>query len=137
MLGGNQGMMREDGFRGENMNDENNDNNEEEWIEKTVDCPDCSKGRTEHWKPNKSGKHPWKHHLPCTTCKGNYQSHVWQPKYCQIFNCDNLAKNKCDGYFCERNGWVCDEHWAEEDIGFSIGGYVCITCFHEVGSGGH
>ena len=26
----------------------------EEWIEKTVICPDCVRGRTVHWKENKS-----------------------------------------------------------------------------------
>ena len=27
-----------------------NNENEEEWIEMTVECPDCTKGRVAHWK---------------------------------------------------------------------------------------
>lgn len=109
----------------------------EEWIEKTVICPDCVRGRTVHWKENKSGKHPWRYHLPCTTCKGHYESVISQPKYCQIDDCDGLVEHKCTGYLCMGDGWVCAAHWLEEDIGFSQTGFACITCWHEVGSGGH
>ena len=111
--------------------------NKEEWIEKIVTCPDCVKVRTEHWKENKSGKPAWKYHLPCNTCNGQYEKTVQQPKYCQIDDCNSLAEYQCNGYFCMGLGWVCANHWKEENIGFSDSGYACISCWHEVGSGGH
>jgi len=55
----------------------------------------------------------------------------------QIPDCESSAKHKCGGVFCSANGWVCAEHWVEENIGYSQKGYVCINCWHEVGSGGH
>jgi hypothetical protein len=131
------------GKRGDEMNEEEKKNEERkdeeknEWIEKIVLCPDCKRGRTEHWRPNGRGKHPWKFHLPCQTCKGDYQTMRYQPKFCERKDCNNLAEHKCDGVFCEGNGWVCADHWYEEEIGFSATGYACVTCWHEVGSGGH
>jgi DNA-directed RNA polymerase subunit RPC12/RpoP len=113
------------------------DENEEEWIEVAIECPDCVKGRIVQWMPRKSGKPPWRYHMPCETCKGDYESIVYQPKYCQIPDCGSIAKHKCDGVFCFANGWVCSEHWVEENIGYSQKGYVCINCWEEVGSGGH
>lgn len=111
--------------------------NEDDWIEMTVECPDCTKGRVAHWKQSRTGKHPWRYHLPCGTCKGNYATTRWQPKSCQIEGCDEPANHKCSGVFCAANGWVCEGHWKEEHIGYSEKGYVCINCWHEVGSGGH
>ena len=35
--------------------------NEEEWIEITVECPDCIQGRVAHWKDSRTGKHPWRY----------------------------------------------------------------------------
>ena len=40
----------------------------EEWIEKIVICPDCVKGRIQHWKERKSGKPAWRYHIPCRSC---------------------------------------------------------------------
>lgn len=114
-----------------------NNENEEEWIEMTVVCPDCIQGRVAYWKDSRTGKHPWRYHLPCETCKGNYSTTRWQPTFCQIEGCEEPAKEKCTGVFCSANGWVCEEHWKEENIGYSERGYVCINCWHEVGSGGH
>ena len=114
-----------------------NNENEEEWIEMTVECPDCTKGRVTHWKKSRADQHPWRYHLPCETCKGNYATTRWQPKVCQIEGCEEPANHKCSGVFCTANGWVCKEHWKEENIGYSTGGFVCINCWHEVGSGGH
>ena len=115
------------------MSDEEN----EEWIERTVVCPDCDRGRVAHWKERKSGKPAWRYHLPCTTCGGQYESVICQPKYCEIEGCSNLAEHQCQGHMCVGNGWVCGDHWVEESIGFSPSGFACITCWHEVGSGGH
>jgi len=108
----------EDGYRGEKMKNKENEKKEEEWIEKTVECPDCNKGRTVHWKEHKSGKPPWRHHFPCATCKGDYQTKVWQPKYCQIIDCNNHATIQCGEVNFGARSWVCDEHWKEDDVGF-------------------
>ena len=129
----NQRQKKEDGNRGDKMKD----GDKTEWIEKIVECPDCKKGRTEHWKERKSGKPPWRYHFPCQTCNGDYQTTIWQPKFCAMENCNNPAAQYCGGVMCVGNGWVCVDHWREENIGYSIAGYVCITCWHEVGSGGH
>ena len=109
----------------------------EEWIEKIVICPDCVKGRIQHWKERKSGKPAWRYHIPCRTCNGEFETIVHQPKFCQIDDCSLPAEHKCTGYFCKGEGWVCDTHWKQEEIGFSDSGYACISCWHEVGSGGH
>ncbi len=111
--------------------------NDEEWIEKIEICPDCVGGRTEHWKECNSCKSGWKYHLPCTTCNGQYETKTYHPKFCQIDNCKNDVAHKCNGVFCSGNGWVCEIHWKEENIGFSDNGFACINCWEEVGSGGH
>ena len=133
----NQVKLTEGGNRGEKMKNEKSEELNEEWIEVSIECPDCVNGRREYWKERKSGKPPWKYHLPCETCKGHYLKIVHQPKYCQIPNCVQDAKHKCGGVFCSKNGWVCSEHWIQEDIGYSEKGYVCTNCWNEVGSGGH
>ena len=33
----------------EKKNEERNEDEKNEWIEKTVLCPDCKRGRTVHW----------------------------------------------------------------------------------------
>tara|TARA_X000001036_G_scaffold435934_1_gene478136 strand:- start:1175 stop:1681 length:507 start_codon:yes stop_codon:yes gene_type:complete len=109
----------------------------EEWIEKIVICPDCVEGRMQHWKEIKSVKPAWRYHIPCSTCNGQFETIVHQPKFCQIDDCSLPAEHKCEGYFCKGEGWVCETHWKQEDIGFSDTGYACISCWHEVGSGGH
>tara|TARA_B100001996_G_C18318720_1_gene461676 strand:+ start:49 stop:402 length:354 start_codon:yes stop_codon:yes gene_type:complete len=114
------------------MTEENN----EEWIEKIEICPDCVKGRKEHWKAITS-KSYWKYYVPCTTCNGQYETKITHPKFCQVNDCSSFAEYKCTGVFCIGESWVCENHWMEEDIGFSESGYACITCWHEVGSGGH
>jgi len=132
-----QAPKKEDGYRGEKMNKENSEEQNEEWIEVSIECPDCVKGRRECWRERKSGKPPWRYHPQCETCKGDYLKVIHQPKYCQIPSCVQHAEHKCGGVFCSGNGYVCSEHWREEDIGFSKNGYACINCWHEVGSGGH
>ena len=112
-------------------------NDNEEWIEVYVECEYCNNGRIVNWKQRKSGKPPWRYHLPCDKCKGEYRKIVIRPKYCQIVDCSNLAKHKCGGLFCPKNGWVCEEHWKEENVGFSISGYACVKCYEEIGSSGH
>lgn len=119
------------------MKKEKKDEYEEEWIEVVTECTDCVKGRVVQWVSRNSGKPPWRYHIPCETCKGNYESIVSQPRYCQIPDCGSNAKHKCDGVFCSANGWVCSEHWVEENIGYSQKGFVCVNCWDEVGSGGH
>ena len=103
------------------MKHKENEENEEEWIEKIVECQDCNKGRTVHWKKNKSGKHPWKHHFPCETCHGKYETKVWQPKYCQIPDCGNHAIVECGEVNFGARSWVCDEHWDEDCTGMGGG----------------
>ena len=91
----------------------------EEWIEKILICPDCVKGRIQHWKERKSGKPAWRYHMPCTTCNGQFETIVHQPKFCQIDDCSLPSEHKCTGYFCKGEGWVCETHWKEENIGFT------------------
>ena len=105
-----QAPKKEGGNRGETMKKEK----EEEWIDRIVNCPDCEKGRTVFWRERKSGKPPWRYRFPCVTCKGEYQTVVFQPKYCQLEGCENPAKEKCGGYSYERQFWVCEEHWIED-----------------------
>ena len=68
-----------DGEKGEDMK---KNENEEEWIEITVVCPDCIQGRVAHWKDIRTGKHPW-NHLPCEAQHAIPPAR-WQPKFCQI-----------------------------------------------------
>ena len=90
----NQMQLTEVGNEMKKMEKENKDENEEEWIEAIVECPDCVNGRVVQWAPRKSDKPPWRYHLPCETCKGAYQSIVWQPKFCQMPSCESTAKHR-------------------------------------------
>ena len=76
-----------------------------------------------------------RYHIPCRTCNGEFETIVHQPKFCQIEDCSLPREHKCTGYFCKGEGWVCDTHWKQEEIGFSDSGYACISLLStEVGT---
>ena len=115
---------------------EKKEENEEEWIEIVVECPDCVKGRVVQWVERRSGKPPWTT-LPCEICRGRYQTNVWQPKIESRPDCEVNAKHKCDGvFFLQTVGYVLTHEMkrildiVKEDLSAS-------DRWNEVGSGGH
>ena len=84
----------------------------------------------------KRGK-PFRARIPCERCTGLGFVERMAMQYCEVPECGNESFHECKGAFCWGNGWVCDEHWTEENIGFSESGFACSTCCDEVGSGGH
>ena len=115
---------------GDNMEKEN------EWIERKVKCNSCDNGKVRayvEWIPGRRCRIS----VICTDCDGEGEHSIWMPKFCQMPTCMNEASHRCVGVYCHGNGWVCESHWMDEDIGYSPTGKVCESCFHEVGSYGH
>jgi hypothetical protein len=111
-------------------------NKENNWITRTIPCTECEKGRVPVTITPKRGK-PFRARIPCERCTGLGIVERMAMQYCEVPECGNESFHECKGAFCWGNGWVCDEHWTEENIGFSESGFACSTCCDEVGSGGH
>jgi hypothetical protein len=110
--------------------------NENEWIERNVKCKDCDNGKVRAHIVGKSGKR-YRVSVICTSCDGEGEKVIWMPKMCEVPNCMNGADYKCQGVYCHGNGWVCETHWEEEDVGFSPTGHACQCCCEEIGWSGH
>ena len=116
--------------RGENMEKGN------EWIERKVNCENCENGKVRAHRVGKSGRR-YRVSVICTICDGEGEKVIWVPKMCEVPDCMNNVEYKCSGVYCQGNGWVCESHWIEENVGFSPTGYACPFCWAEIGSSGH
>ena len=107
---------------------------ENEWIEKKVDCGNCDNGKVRayvEWIPGKRCRIS----VICMVCDGEGKHRIWIPKFCQMPDCVNETFNKCSGHYCHENGWVCEAHWVDWQMGWH--NPCCVTCFHEIGWSGN
>jgi len=105
------------------------------WIEKSMPCSSCEQGVRTVYRPASNGS-VTKFSFGCPICMGTGSVIRRVPAFCQIEGCTEAAVQQCTGPICD-GAWVCSNHWMMEDIGFSLTGYACEICWHEVGSGGH